>query len=87
MTTRRKLLLALGAGALGEPSLALAQQPKKTWRVGFLVQRRVDLVDADYEYGPFIQGLRELGYVQGKKCGDRIALRRRKIRAAAGAGG
>ena len=65
MITRRKLVLALGAGALA-PFASFAQQQAKIWRVGFLAQRHVDFVDADYSYGPFTQGMRELGYVEGK---------------------
>ena len=64
MNTRRKIVIALGAGALA-PFASLAQQ-QKVWRVGFLSQRHVDFVDADYNYGPFMQGMRELGYVVGK---------------------
>ena len=66
MTTRRELLIALGAGALSSPLASLAQHSGKVWRVGFLAQRHVDFVDADFIYGPFTQGLRELGYVEGK---------------------
>ena len=64
MITRRKIVLALGAGALA-PFAVFAQQPK-VWRVGFLSQRHVEFVDADDYYGPFTQGMRELGYVVGK---------------------
>ena len=65
MITRRKIVIALGAGALA-PFASLAQQQGKVWRVGFLSARHVDFVDSDYIYGPFTQGLRELGYVVGK---------------------
>ena len=36
MISRRKLLAAFGAGALAVPLQALAQQPPKVWRIGFL---------------------------------------------------
>ena len=65
MTTRRKTLLALGA-ALVVPLTPHAQQQGKVWRVGFLVLRHVELVESDFIYGPFTQGMRELGYVVGK---------------------
>ena len=65
-STRRKLLIALGASALTAPFGSFAQQQGKVWRVGFLSARHVDFVDSDYYYGPFRQGLRELGYVEGK---------------------
>ena len=61
---RRTLLVSLAASALA-PLPAFAQAPGKVWRVGFLSYRHVDFVDADYYYGPFTQGLRELGYVVG----------------------
>ena len=68
---RRKLLLALGLGtALGTfwaalPSLA--QQTAKVWRVGFLGVRPVPpSANPDPIYMAFLQGLRELGYAEGK---------------------
>ena len=65
MNTRRKLVIAIGAGALA-PRTSFAQTPGKVWRVGFLAQRRVDFVESDLYYGPFRQGMRELGYVEGR---------------------
>ena len=63
---RRRVILAIGASALAAPFASLSQQPNKVWRVGFLAQRHMEFVDADYYYGPFTQGMRELGYVVGK---------------------
>ena len=64
---RRALIVAgvslpalVGAGAVH------AQMPNKVWRVGFLSPRHLDFVDADSIYGPFTQGMRELGYIVGK---------------------
>ena len=65
MNTRRMFVIALGTGAFA-PLASFGQQPGKVWRIGFLSQRHVDFVDADYYYGPFTQGMRELGYVEGK---------------------
>ena len=65
MTTRRKLVIAMGAGALA-PFASFSQTPGKVWRVGFLAARHVDFVDADFIYGPFTQGMRELGFIAGK---------------------
>ena len=65
MITRREVLVALGAGSL-TPLAVLAQPAAKVRRVGFLAYRHLDLIDADYYYGPFTQGLRELGYVEGR---------------------
>jgi putative ABC transport system substrate-binding protein len=64
--TRRRIIIALGATALAAPFASYAQQKGKVWRIGFLTQRHVDFVDADFTYGPFTQGMRELGYVEGK---------------------
>ena len=66
MNNRRKLIVALGASALAVPFASFAQQQGKVWRVGFLASRHVEFVDADSYYGPFRQGMRELGYVEGK---------------------
>jgi putative ABC transport system substrate-binding protein len=60
------MLQVLGASVLAAPFGVLAQQANKIWRVGFLAARHVDFVDTDYYYGPFRQGMRELGYVEGK---------------------
>ena len=66
MNNRRKLLVALGAGALATPLASLAQPQTKIWRVGFLATRaRPISLDADY-VGAFLGGMRELGYVEGK---------------------
>ena len=66
MNKRRKLLLALGATALGSPLTLHAQPATKVWRVGFLGYRsRPDSLDSSF-YGAFPRGMRELGYIQGK---------------------
>ncbi len=64
MNNRRKLLVALGAGALAAPLTSFAQQKGKVWRIGFLgaasasgTAGRVEALRA---------GLRDLGYVEGK---------------------
>ena len=66
MNNRRRLVIALGAGALAAPLYSFAQQQSKVWRVGFLAQTgRPDPIDSR-EYGEFLRGMRELGYVEGK---------------------
>ena len=62
MNTRRKLLVALGVGALVPPFASVAQQPGKVYRIGFL--RVAAPPDAYIE--AFRQGLKELGYLEGK---------------------
>ena len=67
MNKRRKLLVALGAGALAAPFSSFAQQPGKVWRIGYLAtQRRPVSFDSDNQPGAFLRGMRELGYVDGK---------------------
>jgi putative ABC transport system substrate-binding protein len=65
MNNRRKLAIALGAGALAAPFGLFAQQPApRKYRIGFLgptsaagIERRLEGLRV---------GLRELGYVEGK---------------------
>jgi putative ABC transport system substrate-binding protein len=66
MNNRRKLVIALGAGALSAPFTLYAQSQNKVWRVGFLSPRHMEFNDSDYYFGPFREGMRELGYVEGK---------------------
>ena len=61
---RREFLFALGAGALATPVSSVAQQPPKVWRIGYL-SPRVRMDSLPYERA-FLQGMSELGYVEGK---------------------
>src|SRR5260370_28865914 len=62
---RRQLLVA--AGALFALPLAKAQQPEKVRRIGFLAARsRSTPSNPEIYYDAFVQGMRELGYVEGK---------------------
>jgi putative ABC transport system substrate-binding protein len=66
MNNRRKLVIALGAGALAGPFGSFAQQQGKVWRVGFLTaSSRPASLDSDF-YGVFRQEMRELAYIEGK---------------------
>ncbi len=62
MIGRRELLVALGAGALGTPRYAGAQQPPP-FRVGWL---SLDRADGSPFFEPFRAGLRDLGWVEGR---------------------
>src|ERR1700682_2289917 len=68
MNNRRKLLVALGAGALAltAPPSALGQQQDKVWRIGYLdLASRQSAVDGG-RVDAVLSGMRELGYVEGK---------------------
>lgn len=64
MNKRRKLVVALSAGVITVPLAAIAQYPKKIPRIAFFGGGSV----ASYKLNldAFKQGLRELGYVEGK---------------------
>ena len=69
MITRRKLVLALGAGALASPLSSftplavLAQPAKKVWRIGYLAgnQQSLNIPQLD----AFKAGMSALGYAEG----------------------
>jgi len=65
MSNRRKLIVALGAGAFAAPFGSFAQQqPTKAPRIGYLSSDSQSTIASRIE--AFRQGLRELGYVEGK---------------------
>jgi putative ABC transport system substrate-binding protein len=64
MNRRREIVIALSAGALAVPLGAFAQQKDKIWRVGFLSPSTAALSSGNT--GAFLQGMRELGYFEGK---------------------
>jgi len=65
MNTRRKLLLALGAGACFLPQISFAQpELMKIHRIGFLTRKTDASVSTQID--AFRQGLRDLGWVEGK---------------------
>jgi putative ABC transport system substrate-binding protein len=66
MNNRRKLIVALGSGALAAPFASFAQQQRKVWRIGYLdLGSRQSTADSG-RYAALIQGLRDRGYVEGK---------------------
>jgi putative ABC transport system substrate-binding protein len=64
MNNRRKLLIALGAGALIAPFGVFAQQQSKIWRIGVLETTSMTINAANLN--AFLKGMRELGYVEGR---------------------
>ena len=65
MTTRRTFLVTLGAGVLAAPRGSLAQQQPKVARIGFLYNGSRQTALDTGRYDAFVQGMRELGYVEG----------------------
>jgi putative ABC transport system substrate-binding protein len=63
MNNRRKLIVALGAGALTAPLSSFAQQTAKVARIGYLSP---NLAANSHLRDAFLQGLRDLGYVEGR---------------------
>jgi putative ABC transport system substrate-binding protein len=61
---RRRFLLTSLAGALAAPLAVEAQQAGKVYRIGYLSSRGCPI--RPEMMGPFRQGLRELGYVEGQ---------------------
>ena len=61
---RRKFITLLG-GAAAWPVAARGQQPSKVWRIGFLSSLPRATFGSGL-YAGFQQGMRELGYVEGK---------------------
>ena len=64
---RRRLVIALGAGAL-VPLASFSQQPPagKIWRIGILTAYPQLTAQGGGYYGSFVAGLRDLGYVDGR---------------------
>jgi putative ABC transport system substrate-binding protein len=73
MNNRRKLIVALGAGALVTPLTSLAQQSEKVRRIGVLIGFAEDDPDARLRLAAFKEGLAVLGWVDGRNL--RIDLR------------
>jgi putative ABC transport system substrate-binding protein len=66
LNKRRKLVIALGAGALAAPFGSLAQPQRKVWRIGYIdFGSRQSMVDSG-RYTALIEGLREHGYAEGR---------------------
>ncbi len=64
MNKRRKILVALGAGALTAPFSCFVQSQGKVWRIGMLWESELSFYADRLE--AFKAGMRELGYTEGK---------------------
>lgn len=67
MNTRREFLIAGGAGLCAfAPLTSFAEEKGKVWRLGFFYNgARQSAIDTG-RYPAFLQGMRELGYIEGK---------------------
>ena len=67
MLARRKVLIAFSVGMLSASRLSVAQEQDKVRRIGFLAPlSRSTPSHPDVFYDAFVQGMRELDYVEGK---------------------
>ena len=63
---RRTFIGSVAGGFLAAQLAAFAQPQGKVWRVGFLIARRRPASGETDYYRAFPQGMRDLGYVEGK---------------------
>ena len=63
MTTRREFIGTLAGGLLAAPRASESQQAAKVARIGWLA---VNLTASPHVREAFLQGLRDLGYVEGR---------------------
>ena len=73
---RRTFLGALIGSLLAAPLAAESLQATKVWRIGFLTSGTREGAGADIRIAPFTQGLRELGYRDGRNISLETATRR-----------
>ncbi len=71
---RREFIAHVGAAAAAWPLVGRAQQSAKIPRIGFLT--RVTDASVSRQIDAFRQGLRNLGWVEGKEYQHRIPRRR-----------
>jgi putative tryptophan/tyrosine transport system substrate-binding protein len=63
---RREFIAALGGAAAAWPLAAWAQQPERARRIGVLMALAADDPDGQARVAAFLQGLRELGWIEGR---------------------
>ena len=68
---RRREFITIVGGAAAAASIfgtttAHAQRAGKVWRIGFLASAQRPVSIESTSYGGFLQGMRELGYVEGR---------------------
>jgi putative ABC transport system substrate-binding protein len=70
---RRQFISTLGGAAVSWPLAARAQQPERMRRIGVLIGIASDEPDAQTRYAAFLQGLQQLGWIDGRNL--RIDIR------------
>ena len=63
---RRDFMAALGGAAAAWPVASWGQRPGKVWRIGFLAGGARPVALESSQWRGFPQGMRELGYVEGR---------------------
>ena len=63
---RRTFISGITLGLLAAPLGAVAQKAGKVWRIGYLTSGFRELPGSNPGLAPLSQGLRELGYVEGR---------------------
>ena len=71
MNGRRTFVRHLALGLVAAPLVVEAQQAGKVWRIGFLYADQK--VKAAGVLQPFLDGMRQLGYVEGKNLKVEVA--------------
>ncbi|SDJ30502.1 hypothetical protein SAMN05216338_104559 [Bradyrhizobium sp. Rc2d] len=69
---RREFIAGLGA-ATAWPVAVAAQQPRKSYRIGILAAGYAPKPD-DPIWPAFMDGLRELGYIEGRTWPSKVAM-------------
>jgi len=64
MNNRRRFIIAIGASAFAAP--LVAQEQRKTWRLGYLDLGSSQSMADSGRYAALMEGLRERGYVEGR---------------------
>jgi len=63
---RREIITLFGGAVIASPLAALAQQPERPRRIGVLMAQAADDLDGQARVTAFLQGLRELGWIEGR---------------------
>ena len=63
---RREFITLLGGAAVAWPLAARAQQPERVRRIGVLMYLPADDAEGQARFAAFIQGLKQLGWTDGR---------------------